>query len=97
MAAELTRQDISRWPLPNYIDPVTRGSGLLIINGLFLTCMTVVFVLRIYTRAVIKKRLGIDDFFIILAFVRSFIQTYRGEARIDIGRFLRSLYMSVRR
>jgi hypothetical protein len=57
------------WPTPNYIDPVTRGDALLIVNSIFISLVIVTVGLRLYTRLVIKRWFGLDDIFILLAMV----------------------------
>lgn len=57
------------WPAPNYVNPVTRGNALLIINIIFITLVALTVGLRLYTRLVIKRWFGLDDVFIILALV----------------------------
>ncbi len=60
---------IASWPRPNYIDPVTRGPGLVIVNVVLLVLMLLVVGLRFYTRMRITKSFGADDIFIGLALV----------------------------
>lgn len=60
---------IASFPTPNYIDPVTRGAGLVVVNVIFLVLITVCVALRLYTRIAIKRWFGIDDWFIILAYI----------------------------
>ena len=55
------------WPTPNYVDPVTRGSALLIFNATFLPLVVFILAIRTYTRIHISKSFGWDDFLIILA------------------------------
>jgi hypothetical protein len=57
------------WPTPNYENPVTRGSALIIINAIFVSIAVITVVLRLYTRTVIKRWFGVDDVFIIVALV----------------------------
>ncbi|KAF2132138.1 hypothetical protein P153DRAFT_383028 [Dothidotthia symphoricarpi CBS 119687] len=58
---------ILTWPNPNYVNPETRGDALLIVNSIFISLTIIVVALRLYTRLVIKRWLGIDDVFILLA------------------------------
>ncbi|KAL1641504.1 hypothetical protein SLS58_006009 [Diplodia intermedia] len=57
------------WPQPNYVDPVTRGPALIIINAVFISLCTLLLFLRLYTRIFIKRWFGSDDVFIILAYM----------------------------
>lgn len=57
------------FPIPNYKDPETQGSALLTVNAVFLALVTTFVVLRIYTRVYLKRWFGLDDVFIIIAYV----------------------------
>lgn len=59
------------WPTPNYVDPVTRGPALIIINVIFMVLMTLAVILRFYSRYTCKRWLGWDDFFIGIALIFS--------------------------
>lgn len=61
------------WPTPNYKNPKTRGDALVIVNSIFIGFTVIIVFLRLYTRLVIKRWLGIDDIFILLALVSSLI------------------------
>ena len=60
------------FPAPNYVDPVTRGPSLVVVNAIFIALVTVIVLARLYTRIFIKRWFGSDDVFIILAFVSGF-------------------------
>lgn len=60
---------LETWPIPNYVNPDTRGNALIILNSIFLAFMTVILGLRLYTRLVVKRWFGWDDVFIISAYV----------------------------
>lgn len=60
------------WPTPNYVDPVTHGPALLIVNILFIAIVLVAVTGRFYARIVIKKWFGIDDGMCALALVYDF-------------------------
>lgn len=60
---------LKSWPKPNYVNPETRGNSLLVFNSVFLALVTICLVLRLYTRLVVKRWLGWDDFFITCAYV----------------------------
>ncbi|KAF2664434.1 hypothetical protein BT63DRAFT_89533 [Microthyrium microscopicum] len=61
--------NITQWPAPNYINPVTRGKSLLVVDTVLPLFAAIVVCLRIYTRLYIKKWFGFDDFLIILSLV----------------------------
>lgn len=61
---------LATWPTPNYVDPVTRGPAVNIVNIVLLSIAFIVTVLRLYTRFKITCTPGLDDFFIVIAFVR---------------------------
>ncbi|KAF1936522.1 hypothetical protein EJ02DRAFT_82359 [Clathrospora elynae] len=60
---------ILAWPSPNYVNPVTRGPALIIVNAVFSFLVVVTVGLRLYTRLVLRRWFGLDDIFIILALV----------------------------
>lgn len=57
------------WPKPNYIDPHTRGPGVLIVNIVCVSVAFIVTLLRLYTRFRITCSPGIDDILIVIAMV----------------------------
>jgi hypothetical protein len=62
--------ELAKWPVPNYIDPITRSPlQHWIPNGIFLFLSTVCVSLRMYQRIWVRRYLGLDDVFILLAFV----------------------------
>jgi hypothetical protein len=58
------------WPQPNYVNPVTRGPTLYIINSLFFFLATAAVFIRMYTRIFVRKWFGIDDATILAGWVR---------------------------
>ncbi|KAJ5523489.1 hypothetical protein N7513_013033 [Penicillium frequentans] len=60
---------MANWPTPNYVDPVTRGHGVLIVNVVCISLAFVVTILRIYTRLRITSTAGIDDVLIVIGLV----------------------------
>jgi hypothetical protein len=65
-----TLEDISKWPSPNYVDPVTRRPLVLAVE-IPLTVLTILFTAgRFYSRTVLVKALGWDDWFMLAATVR---------------------------
>lgn len=60
---------MASWPTPNYVDPVTRGHGVLIVNIVCISLAFVVTILRLYTRLRITSTAGIDDILIIIGLV----------------------------
>lgn len=69
MVREIPLAVLFTWPQPNYVDPVTRGPALIIINIIFVSLCTILLFLRLYTRIFVKRWFGSDDVFIILAYV----------------------------
>jgi hypothetical protein len=68
-----TPQDIAGWPVPNYVDPVTRRPLVLGVE-IPLTVIPILFTAgRFYSRTVIVKALGWDDWFMLAATVRPLI------------------------
>jgi hypothetical protein len=60
---------IASWPKPNYVDPVTRGPTIFVVNGTFLCLATIAVAIRLYTRIGIRKWFGADDALIVFAYV----------------------------
>ncbi|KIW02888.1 uncharacterized protein PV09_05938 [Verruconis gallopava] len=58
---------IATWPPANYVDPVTRGPALLIIECIFISLAWIVLVLRMYVRLVMLRRTWWDDWIMIIA------------------------------
>jgi hypothetical protein len=66
-----TPEDVLKWPAPNYVDPVTRRPLVLGVE-IPLTILPILFTAgRFYSRTVIVKVLGWDDWFMLAATVRS--------------------------
>lgn len=57
------------WPKPNYIDPVTRGPALLIVEATILPLALIVLLMRLYVRIVLLKSIGWDDWLMVAASV----------------------------
>ncbi|KAF7719585.1 Uncharacterized protein PECH_005492 [Penicillium ucsense] len=57
---------MAAWPTPNYIDPVTRGHGVLYVNIVFTSLALLVVALRLYTRLRITCSAGVDDILIVI-------------------------------
>lgn len=60
---------LEKWPTPNYINPESRGSYSTITVSVLLGIVTLILVVRIYTRIYISRGFGLDDVFILLAYV----------------------------
>ena len=60
------------WPWPNYVNPVRHPAtnALYAINGVFLGIATLAVAARLYTRVILRNWFGLDDLFLVLAFVR---------------------------
>lgn len=57
------------WPTPNYIDPPTRGHGVLIVNVVCLALAFLIVSLRLYTRIWITCSAGVDDVLIVVGLI----------------------------
>lgn len=66
-AMYLSLEEISTWPTPNYINPVIRGPGLIIMHLVLYPIIPGLVGLRTYTRLRISRSFGLDDVFILLA------------------------------
>lgn len=60
---------MAQWPKPNYIDPPTRGHGVLIVNIVCITMAFLVVMLRLYTRFRITCSAGVDDVLIVIGLI----------------------------
>ncbi|RPA93911.1 hypothetical protein L873DRAFT_1632040, partial [Choiromyces venosus 120613-1] len=52
------------WPVPNYIDPESRGSMLVVVPVVLTVISFFVVLLRLYTRCVLIRSVGADDWLI---------------------------------
>ena len=64
-----TKEIIEGWPAPNYVNPVTRGPALTIVNIIFIILVFLFVGLRFYTRLRITHSFGQDDVVIGLSVV----------------------------
>ncbi|KAF2870875.1 hypothetical protein BDV95DRAFT_607990 [Massariosphaeria phaeospora] len=64
-----TPQEMAAWPAPNYVDPETRRPLVLGINIPLLVLMIAFISMRFYSRTVIVRALGKDDWFMLAAAV----------------------------
>ena len=60
---------IASWPKPNYINPITRGPGLIIVECIALSVAMVCLLLRLYVRAFLMRNTGLDDWIMVAAMV----------------------------
>lgn len=60
---------MATWPTPNYVDPPTRGGGVLIVNLICISLAFLVVSLRLYTRLRITCSAGVDDILITMGLV----------------------------
>lgn len=58
---------MATWPKPNYVDPITRGHGVVIVNAICMSLAFIVTLLRLYTRIWITATPGVDDILIVIA------------------------------
>jgi hypothetical protein len=60
---------LKTWPKPNYIDPITRGSTLMIVELTLLPIAMIVVFLRMWVRVAWLKKAWYDDYLMLLAMV----------------------------
>lgn len=60
---------LSTWPTPNYVDPVTRSDRGPIFCTIIAAITVVCVALRLWTRAVVLRSFGLDDWLIAWAVV----------------------------
>lgn len=70
-----TKEIMESWPAPNFVDPVTRGPGLTVVNIIFIILVFVVVGLRYYTRLRITRSFGLEDWVIGISLVPTFALT----------------------
>jgi len=75
---EIPVEVLLSWPKPNYVNPVTRGPGMLAVSCIFLPLSMISVSLRIYRRTIQANQFGWDDGFIVLAFVYCLLSEYHG-------------------
>jgi Na+/phosphate symporter len=61
---------ILSWPTPNYVDPVTRGWGDVILCVVLYALALFTVVARLWARLIIKHNAGLDDVMIVIAMVQ---------------------------
>lgn len=55
------------FPASNYVDPPKSGNALIVSNVVFIALNIIAVSLRLYTRIVVKRHVGFDDFAITIA------------------------------
>ncbi|KAI0128949.1 integral membrane protein [Xylariales sp. AK1849] len=60
---------LASWPKPNYVNPETRGPAAEIVGIILVSLVTIIIVLRLYTRQFISKGFGLDDILIFVSYV----------------------------
>ncbi|KIW17983.1 hypothetical protein PV08_02269 [Exophiala spinifera] len=66
ISLHLPPEVLATWPTPNYINPPTRGPGLEVVSILFSIVGLAVVATRIYSRLLITRAPGWDDFLIVV-------------------------------
>ncbi len=66
---------ITSWPKSNFVNPLTRGSAVTVVNVIFITLVFIFVALRYYTRLRITKSFGLDDWIIGLSLIPTFALT----------------------
>lgn len=69
MAGAIPPEVRATWPKPNYSNPESRRGALLGVEIVLLFITVLVMALRMYTRKVIRKSVGLDDWLMTLATV----------------------------
>ncbi|KIW03484.1 uncharacterized protein PV09_05251 [Verruconis gallopava] len=97
---------IATWPPPNYVDPVRRGPGAVVVTIAFMVLASIAVFSRLFVHAFVVRSVGPGDFFIILAYLSTVAMTSLeivGYEQYDWGRhiwdvpinnFSRSIYIS---
>ncbi|KAF3096585.1 hypothetical protein TWF706_007638 [Orbilia oligospora] len=62
-----TLSEVAQWPKANYVNPEVYGTYLPPVEGLLLALSSTAVILRVVTRGVVTRSLGIDDIIIIPA------------------------------
>ncbi|KAI5868176.1 hypothetical protein GGS23DRAFT_591970 [Durotheca rogersii] len=60
---------IASWPEPNFVDPVVRGEAGMVVGLLISVLVTVTLAIRFYARKFLTRGFGLDDIFILLAYL----------------------------
>jgi len=74
---------IASWPHPNYVDPVTRGNGALVLCTFFGVIVAMAFGARLWARFVILRNAGIDDWLMIAALVSKWWEKERRDSSLN--------------
>lgn len=70
------------WPKPNYVDPITRGSTLMVVELTLLPIAMIVVFLRMWVRVAWLKKAWYDDYLMLLALVRVVLFSYPNLANL---------------
>lgn len=60
---------VANWPAPNFVNPETRGPELYIIYAISAATGTLTLALRLYVRIFQRRWVGLDDYFLIIAWL----------------------------
>lgn len=60
---------LASWPTPNYDNPKTRGHLGMVVGVLLVVLVTIILAVRLYARKWLTRGFGLDDVFIIVAYV----------------------------
>lgn len=61
---------ILSWPKPNYVNPETRGDGIVIYSYISASIATILVCLRLYARIFLLRKPGLDDVLVVVGLVR---------------------------
>jgi hypothetical protein len=68
---------LKTWPKPNYIDPVTRGPGLMVVELTLLPLAMIIVFLRMWVRIAWLKKSWWDDYLMVVAMVGTVLRHHR--------------------
>ncbi|KAI0887157.1 uncharacterized protein GGS22DRAFT_105398 [Annulohypoxylon maeteangense] len=66
------------WPTPNYVNPETRGHIGMAVGILLAVMVTIILAIRLYARKWLTRGFGLDDVFILLAYLPATAYTIIG-------------------
>ncbi|KAH8652464.1 hypothetical protein BX600DRAFT_441338 [Xylariales sp. PMI_506] len=87
----ITASVLATWPTPNYIDPPTRSYVDVIVEGIFIFIVTILILLRLYTRQFIANGIAKDDILMTLAYIPTVAYTvvcFIGDFRLQWDRHI---------
>ncbi|KAI1094437.1 integral membrane protein [Rostrohypoxylon terebratum] len=71
------------WPAPNYVNPETRGHLGMVVGILLAVIVTIILAIRLYSRKWLTQGFGLDDVFIMFAYLPATAYTIIGIVEED--------------